>query len=291
MKREIEILKETNNHLFLQNINKEQEIREEVSKEMMLRSSGLLNKISELQSQLSLYENKTLGTDLLTKSVKKARKEQNDMMEIEAFHQLQEAEDEIERLKVEYEYEIQKLKYENNKLKEEIQKLKSGSTTTTTAGATKKRKNSKQKDENENANIMEPSATEMILKKSPVADSPTRSPLSPITNTSPNIVVVTATNKDANNNLKRANSPKKLILEENPMIPPPLKHSHSTNSTFHSHAKEKQSPQRLRMGNNLLNSGNAENKPISTSNNGQMANNGNGNGTYFTRLRSQLIRL
>lgn len=276
LRREIDYLKETNQTLMQQNMNKENEIREEMSKEMMLRSSGLLSKISDLQKQLSVYETQSIN-DIMTKSVKKAKQSQLTLENEDMIVQLQEAEDEIERIKVEYEYELNRLRYENQKLKEEITKLKG-----TTAGG-KKRKNSKQKNNQENE------SDNMVVvdgKKSPKnSNSPNRSPLSPIDN-SPKV--------NSNPNTQRSASPKKFPTfatnnEENLVMksmPPNKNHPVNPNNSSNN---DKNSPQRLRTGNIFFGS------PSSSANN-HVAAAANENakpatGTYFTRLRSQLIRL
>jgi uncharacterized protein YdcH (DUF465 family) len=282
LKREIEILQTTNNQLMLTNITRETEIREEISKEMMSRSNGLLSKISDLQSQLSVYETQNIH-DIMSRSVKKAKQSKVSLENDEIVQQLRESEDEIERMKLEYEYEIQKLKYENFKLKDEINLLKEVSlsngnnaavTVAPTAGGNK-RKNSKDVNfENENGNMNNKVNVGMDIKKSPLQSqqqrSPNRSPLSPISNNSPKLNGFdNYTNKDGNNSPKqhRSISPKKEYGGGNGM-------SNNNGSV-------KLSPQRLVK----INSG------TNMNNQNDMNTNKGGNVPYLTRLRSQLVRL
>lgn len=268
LRREVEELKSMNNELLMQNIQRETEIREEISKEMMSRSTGLLNKISDLQDQLSAYETKSIGAgDVMTRSVKKAKLSNLSLENEDLIQQLQETEEEMERMKVEYEYELNKLKFENIKLKEEVNRLKG---VNTSSNPVKKRKNSKQKSNDDN-NENEIQEMNVVGKKSPaVVQSPSRSPLSQISTNSPKVY---STN---NPGVARNPSPVKMNLVDPENNSNPYKgNSNNTNSST------KQSPQRLRTG------GMAESATNKTTNNA----NGNNGGSYFTRLRSQVIRI
>jgi len=268
LRREVEELKSMNNELLMQNIQRETEIREEISKEMMSRSTGLLNKISDLQDQLSAYETKSIGAgDVMTRSVKKAKLSNLSIENEDLIQQLQETEEEMERMKVEYEYELNKLKFENIKLKEEVNRLKG---VNTNSNPVKKRKNSKQKANDDN-NENEIQEMNVVGKKSPaVVQSPSRSPLSQISTNSPKVY------STSNPGVARNPSPVKMNLVDPENNSNPYKgNSNNTNSLT------KQSPQRLRTG------GMAESTTNKTTNNA----NGNNGGSYFTRLRSQVIRI
>jgi hypothetical protein len=287
MKKEILSLKQMNEQLVFQNVVKEKEIREEMSHEMMHRSSGLLNKICDLQKQLSTYETRSIGNDLINKSVKKAQQNQLSLENASMTHQLQEAEEEIERIKIEYEYELNRLKYENIRLKEDLQQLKSNNN----HGGIK-RQLSKQKltnDENYQVNIGAGIEKGKSPQKSP--KSPSRSPLSPLsTNNSPQLNPVA--------NMLRSVSPKKVQLfasnENNLEVKsvPVINNNNNNNNNNNGQLnnKEKNSPQRAK------NPFSPANPPNPTSNNAVNAsskavNGNNNNGTYFTRLRSQLTRI
>jgi hypothetical protein len=288
MKKEILSLKQMNDQLVFQNVVKEKEIREEMSHEMMHRSSGLLNKISDLQKQLSTYETRSIGNDLINKSVKKAQQNQLSLENASMIHQLQEAEEEIERIKVEYEYELNRMKYENIRLKEELQQLKNSNN----HGGIK-RQLSKQKltnDENYQVNIGGGVEKGKSPQKSP--KSPSRSPLSPLsTNNSPQLNPVA--------NMLRSVSPTKKVQlfasnENNLEVKsvPVINNNNNNNGQLNN--KEKNSPQRAKNPFSPANAANpTSSNAVNASNkaaNGNNSNNNNGN-TYFTRLRSQLIRI
>jgi hypothetical protein len=287
MKKEILSLKQMNEQLVFQNVVKEKEIREEMSHEMKHRSSGLMSKISDLQKQLSTYETRSIGNGLINKSVIKAQQNQISLENASMIHQLQEAEEEIERIKIEYEYELNRLKYENIRLKEDLQQLKNNNN----HGGIK-RQLSKQKltnDENYQVNIGGGIEKGKSPQKSP--KSPSRSPLSPLsTNNSPQLNPVA--------NMLRSVSPKKVQLfasnENNLEVKSvPVINNNNNNNNGQLNNKEKNSPQRAK------NPFSPANPPNPTSNNAVNAsskavngnNSNNNNGTYFTRLRSQLTRI
>jgi hypothetical protein len=283
MKKEILSLKQMNDQLVFQNVVKEKEIREEMSHEMMHRSSGLLNKISDLQKQLSTYETRSIGNDLINKSVKKAQQNQLSLENASMIHQLQEAEEEIERIKVEYEYELNRMKYENIRLKEELQQLKNSN-----SHGGIKRQLSKQKltsDENYQVNI----GGGIEKGKSP-QKSPSRSPLSPLsTNNSPQLNPVA--------NMLRSVSPTKKVQlfasnENNLEVKsvPVINNNNNNNNNGQLNNKEKNSPQRAKNAFSPANPSNpTSNNVVNASNkaaNGNNSNNNNNGKTYFTRLRS-----
>jgi hypothetical protein len=122
---EVTSLRELNASLAYEQLNRETEIRIEVAEEMALRSNHLLEQIQSLQNQLSEVQSSssTVMTDL-TKSVKKQRKRQ--MRTIEQDHaqrDVQEVEEEMERMKAGYEKEISILKSQNFALTNAVKKL------------------------------------------------------------------------------------------------------------------------------------------------------------------------
>ena len=63
------------------------------------RSNHLLDQIQDLRDQLNAYENQKLAGCDIKKSAKKARKQQLDVAQEGASRDLQEAEEELERVK------------------------------------------------------------------------------------------------------------------------------------------------------------------------------------------------
>jgi hypothetical protein len=118
LRREVQDLQESNAQLVSQSYSRESEIRAEVSQEMVLRSTHLLTQIQELRNKLSRYEMQQV--DDVTKSVRKVHNKQLLAAQEDALNDLQEAEDEIERLKTEHEIEVFKLKAENKKLSTDL---------------------------------------------------------------------------------------------------------------------------------------------------------------------------
>jgi kinesin family protein 3/17 len=122
MQREIEALKVNNMSLRTYQGQMETEIRAEIAKEMQRSSSNLLEQIQDLRTQLSVYECNT-RVDILMKSTKKVRKKQRTEKQADAEKDLEEAEDELERLKTKYEEELSALRKENESLQADLENV------------------------------------------------------------------------------------------------------------------------------------------------------------------------
>jgi hypothetical protein len=121
---EIAELKETNEYLIQQNIIREAEIRQEVCNEMMERSQELLSQIQTLQQQLADHKVQQLND--VTKSCKKMRKNQLLQVQESMSNDLKEAEEELDRMKSIYEANLSHLTNENKQLKQELMKYNPG---------------------------------------------------------------------------------------------------------------------------------------------------------------------
>ncbi len=119
---EVETLREENSQLIQASFTRESEIRAEVSQEMIKRSSHLLEQINHLRQKLSHYEMQQV--DDVTKSCRKAHKKQMLVAQEKVVDDLQEAEDELERVKAEYDIKIFKLDAENKRLHQELATVK-----------------------------------------------------------------------------------------------------------------------------------------------------------------------
>ena len=73
------------------------------------RSNHLLDQIQDLRDQLNAYENQKLAGCDIKKSAKKVRKQQLDVAQEGASRDLQEAEEELERVKFNFEAQIASL--------------------------------------------------------------------------------------------------------------------------------------------------------------------------------------
>lgn len=122
LKEEIERLTIENQQLQNDQWARETEIRLEVSEEMAKRSQHLLERIQELQDELSSKEQ---ATYTIQQSCKKVKRKQRDEEHVQRARDLEEAEDEIERLKAQHDGEILALKQENTALRNEVKRLKS----------------------------------------------------------------------------------------------------------------------------------------------------------------------
>lgn len=183
LRLEIQRLESDNRSLLHEQIQKETEIRIEVSEEMALRSQDLLNQIEHLQDQLYAREN---HVNDIRKSCKKARKNQVELANADTSKDLREAEEELERVKEKYEAEIKHLKSEKVRLEAEVLywRQKSDSRTSTGDIVAIEKSNISIKDEfslrmQRHQNKKEEDIV-VVLKK-----SPSRSPLSNVQN-SPN---------------------------------------------------------------------------------------------------------
>mmetsp|Transcript_6235 Transcript_6235/g.10364 ORF Transcript_6235/g.10364 Transcript_6235/m.10364 type:complete len:831 (+) Transcript_6235:49-2541(+) len=115
LRKEVMQLRDENGQLTAGQLARETEIRIEVSEEMAARSSHLLEQIQSLQNQLA--EQTTAVAPDVTKSVKKERKRQmRTIAEDHAEKDIQEAEDEISRMKAMHEEELALLKSQNELL-------------------------------------------------------------------------------------------------------------------------------------------------------------------------------
>lgn len=118
----IEALKVNNMSLRTYQGQMETEIRAEIAKEMQRSSSNLLEQIQDLRTQLSVYECNT-RVDILMKSTKKVRKKQRTEKQADVEKDLEEAEDELERLKTKYEEELSALRKENESLQADLENV------------------------------------------------------------------------------------------------------------------------------------------------------------------------
>ena len=288
LRREVETLKEANAMLQHNNLSREAEIRAEVSEEMFTRSAHMLDQIQDLRTKLAHYESQDMPD--VTKSCKKVRRNQIQAQQANVAKDLQEAEDELERVKTEYEIEIFKLKMENKKLNEELALYKKhGNSTSTTSQelfslSKLKKVSTVRMDQENNTNNASSSSSavaqefsqrfqlqrstskkatdenNVILmsgKKEMPKKSPARSPLSPLSN-SPNVAA--------------AVNPSPMVAKLNAANI----NNHNNNNELKREFNANRSPSRMRSGTNA-----SEN-----SNNGAAS----GNVPYFKRLRSHFVR-
>ena len=117
LRAEISRLKAENHSLIVDQMHRETEIRSQVSEEMAKRSNYLLEQIQELQEQLY---SKASTIDNVTKSCKKARKRQIELANESTGKDLQEAEEELERVKTQYELEIAAITGEKAQIEAEL---------------------------------------------------------------------------------------------------------------------------------------------------------------------------
>jgi hypothetical protein len=131
MKREIDDLRLSNAQLIQQqavvSMQRETELRNEISEEMAAHSAHLLNEIQYLRTELAKYETAANSNSLrdLTRSVKKVHKRQLDLIQDDVPTRLQEAEEEFQRMKAEYQAEIAALKNDKNRLEAELKQYSS----------------------------------------------------------------------------------------------------------------------------------------------------------------------
>ena len=121
LRDEVTQLKAENQSLLVANFEKETEIRVEVANEMASRSMHLLEQIQDLQEQLDA---KTDHFHDVTKSCKKARRKQIELENVETAKDLKEAEEELERVKAQYEIEIETLRSDKHSLEVELEEWK-----------------------------------------------------------------------------------------------------------------------------------------------------------------------
>jgi len=139
LRQEIQALKELNAQLSFDQYTRETEIRAEISEEMAMRSSHLLEQIQSLQTQLNNQTSMSVAMSSVTASVKKQRKNQlRSIAEENATKDLQEVEDELERTKTTHEQELALLKAQNGQLLKAVQSMevKVGSSAVVAAVAT-----------------------------------------------------------------------------------------------------------------------------------------------------------
>lgn len=121
LRDEVASLKAENQSLLVVNLAKETEIRVEVANEMAQRSMHLLEQIQDLQEQLDA---KTDHFYDVTKSCKKARRKLIEVENAETAKDLKEAEEELERVKVQYEGELDAMRSEKHELEVELEEWK-----------------------------------------------------------------------------------------------------------------------------------------------------------------------
>lgn len=115
LREEVQQLRDFNSSLLESQVHTEQSIREEVADEMAQHSAVLLNQIRSLQEQVNDTQD-SYHYDV-TKSVKKAKKQHLDLRVAEdAQDAVAEMEEELERMKCEYEAEVEILTRQKNEL-------------------------------------------------------------------------------------------------------------------------------------------------------------------------------
>jgi hypothetical protein len=124
LKTEVEKLRAENKVLMGDQLARETEIRIEVSEEMAMRSAHLLEQIQDLQSQLAEKERDEARVMDVTRSCKKVRRKQLDQANEELARDLEEAEEELNRVKNKYDLEILQLKETNARLEAEVAEWK-----------------------------------------------------------------------------------------------------------------------------------------------------------------------
>lgn len=117
MAAEIEALRAENSALLMNQMNKETEIRIEVSNEMAKRSEDLLSEMQNLQNQLN--EKNTAVVDV-TRSCKKVKQKQRFFESEEMANNLKEAEEELNRTKIQYDCEISVLRTRISELESQV---------------------------------------------------------------------------------------------------------------------------------------------------------------------------
>lgn len=328
LRREVIELKDINDQLIEETIVREGELRQEISQEMMIRSSDLLSQIQTLQQELNEY--KVSQYNDVTKSCKKVRKNQLLLMqETMSNDLLQEAEEELERMKTIYETNLTVLSQENTLLKQELMKYNPSfvqalpssnrtslttnrQSTTATAILNQNNKSShtslspsnnsvaqefssrmqrdgrfhhKKSEESlqqhlvdvENNHVSQPpqtNATTVMFKK-----SPQRSPLSPVSKNQANSPNVSPTMNNANNIIKTTPMINNLFAGD--LMKKDKENNNVASTTGFNKGGGKLSPQRLRRedttGSGATPAKSQQPQPSS--------------GNYFTRLRSNLIRI
>ena len=118
LRDELDKLRQENHDLLVQQISRETEIRTQVAQEMAERSSHLLNQIQDLQEQLYSRANQI---DDVTKSCKKAKQRHIAKANEATAKDLAEAEEELGRLKNEYENDVIRLRKENEVVRSEVE--------------------------------------------------------------------------------------------------------------------------------------------------------------------------
>ena len=131
MQAEIDKLRVENEELINSQWKRETDIRVEVSEEMAKRSEHLLERIQELQEEINAQSSSQISN--VQKSCKKARRQQREEAQMEIARDLEEAEEEMERMKAYYEKEIASLKKCNESLQAEVNNLKVKAAGVTTA--------------------------------------------------------------------------------------------------------------------------------------------------------------
>jgi len=246
LRREVFQLREDKAQMEFHQLSRETEIREEVSQEMAKFSSHLLQQIQSLQNQLSDQQTASSSKNDVTRSVKKERKRQMTRIAEECSgRDVQEVEDELERMKAVYEQEITVLKTQNGALANAVQKLQGSSvgpagimppTSISSAIANKftsvftqqsgevaaefSKRFSKKNDENNCVNVAPAfNANAGVEKKSPLgksplSNSPNRSPLSEVRNPGNSPVMKNYQNGTISAAAKRVDSPQR-VRDEN----------------------------------------------------------------------------
>jgi len=128
---EVAALRESNMHINSNQLEREAEIRAEVAEEMALRSMHLLDQIQDLQSQLSTHE--ASASKDVTKSVRKERKRQMRVIAEDDEKDMQEVEDELQRMKACHEVAVEELRAENEALNMKIRALQTLQTSSVTS--------------------------------------------------------------------------------------------------------------------------------------------------------------
>jgi len=235
---EVVELRAANEQLVYSQLNRETEIRIEVSQEMAKRSHHLLEQIQSLQRQLAARD--TAGTTDLTRSVKKERKRQMKTIAEECAGGMLEVEEELERVKATYDQEVALLRSQNKALSMALEKYQnmggpagimppSSKITSSSSSSSSLQQNldssSAQvaaefnkrfsKKGNEENCVVVCAEKASPLKKSPLSKSPSRSPLSEVRNVGNSPVSLKSyQNGTVSATAKRVDSPQRLRENE-----------------------------------------------------------------------------
>mmetsp|Transcript_2443 Transcript_2443/g.3384 ORF Transcript_2443/g.3384 Transcript_2443/m.3384 type:complete len:734 (-) Transcript_2443:4708-6909(-) len=121
LREEVQILRQENQLLNNDRMERETSIRLEVYAEMEAHSENLLKQIDSLQQQLLLYESERDDKAIVRKSTKKLRDTRKDLALQRTAEDLKEAEEELERVKTSTDSQIMSLMTVKQRLESELQ--------------------------------------------------------------------------------------------------------------------------------------------------------------------------